>query len=117
MSKKEDILGTTNEDGVKFYDLDQDEKNQLQALAALMEQARLAQDLIYTRVVQNAATRLGVTDSNLEVDMAKVLQEGTENAQLKVSKVETPEEDKALNEAPTTPELPKEDDQVKSEDN
>src|SRR5438046_2821997 len=99
MSKKEEILGDStslNEEGsVTTYDLNDQEKSELQALAALVQQARLAQDIIYTRLLQSIAVRNEVKDSTLELDMEKVFKDGVEGIQLVTTKQPQEEQDES----------------------
>lgn len=100
MSKKDDMLETTvaDEANVEYFDLDAEEKNELGGLVALVNQARLAQDLLFTRLLHSAAQKRGVQDSLLEMNIGDVFAQGVEVAKLKATKTEKPEEDKQLEE-------------------
>lgn len=116
MTKKEDLLATEQPQDQEFeyFDLNDIEKGQIQALAELVQQARLAQDVIYTNLVQSVAARYELTNRTIDIDMQEVMTKGASNVQLRASKPkeeeETNEPSKEATEVATEekPETPKE---------
>lgn len=88
MSKKDELLSQKEEPKFELFDLNDQEKGQLQALAELVQQARLAQDVIYTNLLQSIATRHQLNNRTIDIDMAEVFKNGAANAQLRARKVE-----------------------------
>lgn len=104
MSTKDAILATAAEpqepakDGeFELFDLNDLEKGQLQALAELVQQSRLAQDVIYTNLVQSVAARYELQNMTIEIDMADVFKNGAANAKLRAKKAS---EDETTGEEP-----------------
>jgi len=80
MSKKDNLLNRDTD--VESYDLNDDERNELASLIALVEQARVAQDFIYSRLVQNIADRLEIVDRDIELNMPEIIAKGVKEAKL-----------------------------------
>jgi len=80
MSKKNDILNKQPE--IEEYELNDEERNEIASLIALVEQARVAQDFIYSRLVQNIADRLEIVDRDIELNMPEIIAKGVKEAKL-----------------------------------
>jgi len=81
MSKKQDMLKKE----VVEYDLTDDEKLRVGSLIALIEQARQAQDILYTDIVRNIGDRLEIVDRDMTLNFEEMMTEGVKNAKLIVS--------------------------------
>ena len=79
MSKKTDIL---NANKPTEYDLNDEEKLQVASLIALIEQARQAQDILYSTIVNGIAQRLEVADKDLSLNFEEMLANGVKTAKL-----------------------------------
>lgn len=84
MSKKNDILATANEP--ETYDLNQNEKNQLNSIIELMHQAQTAQDLLYSNLVRMVAERHEISGASININMDEVIEKGADVARLNVQK-------------------------------
>lgn len=82
--KKEDLL--KREKSVELYDLSAQEKAQLAALNELVGQAQAAQDMIFSRIVSDAADRLEISNASLNINMQEVLEKGIDAAKLVVER-------------------------------
>jgi len=80
-SKKDELL----KKAVEEYPLNDEERNELASLIALVNQATMAQDLLYTRIVNTAAQRLEISDKELSLNMEQIGKEGIKAAKLVVS--------------------------------
>lgn len=80
MSKKNDILNKQPE--IEEYELTDEERNEVASLIALVEQARVAQDFIYSRLVQGIADRLEIVDRDIELNMPEIIAKGVKEAKL-----------------------------------
>jgi len=80
MSKKNDILNKQPE--IEEYELNDEERNEIASLIALVEQARVAQDFIYSRLLQNIADRLEIVDRDIELNMPEIIAKGVKEAKL-----------------------------------
>lgn len=80
MSRKDDLLNKNS--GVEYYDLNDQEKTQLSALIALMQQAQSAQDIIYSNLINDVASRYELSNATLDLNMDEVLKEGVKVAKL-----------------------------------
>jgi hypothetical protein len=100
MSKKEELLNseqkTTEDQEFEYFDLNDMEKAQVQALAELVQQARLAQDVIYTNLVQSVAARHKLKGKVIDIDMDEVFKKGASEVKLRAKDEQKPDEDKAL---------------------
>lgn len=95
MATKEDILATSEPESdaeFEYFDLNEFEKGQIQALAELVQQARLAQDVIYTNLVQSVAARYELNNRTIDIDMQHVFEHGASDVKLRASK---PKEEEA----------------------
>jgi hypothetical protein len=81
MSKKDDILKKE----VTEYELTEEEKLQVASLIALIEQARQAQDILYSTIVKNIGDRYEITDKDLTLNFEEMMKDGVQNAKLVVS--------------------------------
>lgn len=82
MSKKEALLNKQEE--VSLYDLTDEEIVEVASLIALEEQAQAARNFIYSRIVQNVAERLEITDKEITLNFAEVMEKGAKVAKLVV---------------------------------
>lgn len=83
MKKKEELLGTPDTQP-RAYILTTNEKNQISALLELVNQARQAQDIIYTQIVTDIASRLEVSNSAISLNMEDIMRDGIDAARLVV---------------------------------
>lgn len=84
MSKKKDeLLGKQFEER---YPLNQEEKNQLNAILEMIDQARQAQNLLYTNLVQQISYRNEVVDARIDINMGEITEKGIDSAALVVNK-------------------------------
>lgn len=81
MSKKQDILKTTDVEREE-YELTDGEKQALGGLLNLAEQARIAQDMIYTQLVQSISTRNEIIDKEVDINMQEIMDNGLDSARL-----------------------------------
>jgi hypothetical protein len=54
------------------------------SLIALMDQARAAQDFIYSRIVQNIADRYEITGKEITLNFEEIMEKGAKEAKLVV---------------------------------
>ena len=80
MSKKDSILSKKKE--AQELDLTENEKIQLGAIVSLMEQARTAQDILYTQLVNQIAERYEITGKDIGINMDEVMKSGAKVAKL-----------------------------------
>lgn len=76
MSKKDRIL--SNNKSLSEYPLNVEEKNQLNALITLIGQSQMAQDLIYSNLVQSVAARYEISDSSVDLNIQEVMTKGAD---------------------------------------
>lgn len=81
MSKKSELLG---KEEATFYDLNEQEILEVASLVALVEQARAAQDFIFTRIVENIADRYEIVGKDISLNFDEIMQEGAKVARLVV---------------------------------
>jgi hypothetical protein len=79
MAKKDTILKKSEP---TEYELTDGEKQALGGLLNLAEQAKIAQDLIYTQLVQSIAARYEITNKDIEINMQEALDNGLDSARL-----------------------------------
>ncbi len=103
MATKEDILAVAapEEPEFEYFDLNDFEKGQVQALAELVQQARLAQDVIYSNIVQSVAARHELSNRTIDIDMQEVFDKGAKDIKLRASKVKEESEDENTTEKPS----------------
>lgn len=82
MAKKDSILGKNQE--VEYYDLNDEEKLQVASLVALMEQARMAQDQLYSMIVRNVSDRYEIVDKDITLNFEEILTNGAKCSKLVV---------------------------------
>lgn len=82
MSKKEELLNKAEE--VSLYDLTDEEIVEVASLIALEEQAQAARNFIYSRIVQNIAQRLEVSDKEITLNFEEIMEKGAKVAKLVV---------------------------------
>lgn len=82
MSKKEELLNKAEE--VSLYDLTDEEIVEVASLIALEEQAQAARNFIYSRIVQNIAQRLEVSDKEITLNFEEIMKKGAKVAKLVV---------------------------------
>lgn len=71
--KRDNILKVEDD-----YPLNQDEKNELNALIELITQAQKAQDILYTSLVNSIAQRYELTGSTISLNIDEVINQGSE---------------------------------------
>lgn len=86
MSGKRDKILRKDEKSVEYYDLNEQEQLQIGSLVALVEQARMAQDMFYTQIVQNVADRLEISNARLDLNMDEIMNNGAKYAKLVVKR-------------------------------
>lgn len=67
------------------YELTDEEKVQVASLIALIEQARQAQNVLYTSIVGNIADRLELVDKDLSLNFEDMMKDGVKVAKLIVN--------------------------------
>lgn len=82
MSKKEELLNKAEE--VSQYDLTDEEIVEVASLIALEEQAQAARNFIYSRIVQNIADRLEISDKEITLNFEEIMEKGAKVAKLVV---------------------------------
>lgn len=80
MAKKDQILKKNNE--AQEYELTDQEKLEVASLIALIEQARQAQDMIYSMIVRNISDRLELVDKDLSLNFEDMMKDGVKVAKL-----------------------------------
>jgi hypothetical protein len=80
MSKKDELLNK----GEQRYDLTEEEIVEVASLMALVQQAKAAQDFIYSRIVQNIASRYELVDKEITLNFEEILEQGAKVAKLVV---------------------------------
>lgn len=80
MSKKDELLNK----GEQRYDLTEEEIVEVASLMALVQQAKAAQDFIYSRIVQNIASRHEIVDKEITLNFDEILEQGAKVAKLVV---------------------------------
>lgn len=81
MNKKDKLLKKDKAE-VEYYDFNDQEKTQLSALIALMQQAQSAQDILYSNLINDIASRYEISNATLDINMSEVLKEGAKAAKL-----------------------------------
>lgn len=79
MSKKDQLLQMDPE-----YKLTPAETNHLNAVIEMINQARMAQDLLYTNLIQTVAARYEVPVEKVRINIEEVMEQGAE-AKLTIS--------------------------------
>lgn len=79
-SKKEELLGKPAER--EEYELNDLEKSQVASLMTLITQARIAQDTLYTAIVEAIADRYELVDKDITLNMQEIENEGLDVARL-----------------------------------
>ncbi len=79
MSKKDQLLQMDPE-----YKLTPAETNHLNAVIEMINQARMAQDLLYTNLIQTVAARYEVPVEKVSINIGEVMEQGAE-AKLTIS--------------------------------
>ncbi len=64
------------------YDLNDEEKLQVASLIALIEQARTAQDVLYSKIVRDIGERYELTDKDLTLNFEDMMKDGVKVAKL-----------------------------------
>jgi len=82
VSKKSDILKKKSD--TQYYDLTTEEIIEVASLLALVEQARHAQDFIYSRIVQNIADRYEISNKDISLNFDEIMEQGAKVAKLVV---------------------------------
>lgn len=84
MTSKKDTLLKKQDDNVTTYDLTQEEIVEIASLVALVEQAEHARNFIYSRICQNAADRLELSDKDISFNFEEIMEKGAKFAKLVV---------------------------------
>lgn len=84
MTSKKDQLLKKQEGNVEFHDLTQEEIVEIASLVALEEQAQAARNFIYSRICQNAADRLELSDREISFNFEEIMEKGAKFAKLVV---------------------------------
>ena len=82
MSKKDELLNKDEE--ATLYDLTPEEIVEVASLVALVEQAQAAQNFIYSRICQNIAGRHEISDKDITLNFAEIMEKGAKVAKLVV---------------------------------
>lgn len=82
MSKKDELLNKN--ESAELYDLNDEEKVEVASLIALIEQARAAQDVIYSGIVRRIADRYEVVDKDITLNFEEIMKDGVKVAKLVV---------------------------------
>lgn len=82
MSKKNELLNKSA--GKEEYELTPEEKTQVASLMNLITQARMAQDFLYSTIVQNVADRFEITDKDITLNFQEIESSGIDAARLVV---------------------------------
>lgn len=64
------------------YELNDEEKLQVASLIALIEQARTAQDVLYSKIVRDIGERYELTDKDLSLNFEDMMKDGVKVAKL-----------------------------------
>lgn len=83
MPKKEDILNKASDR--EEYELNDLEKSQVASLMTLITQARLAQDTLYSAIVEAIASRYELVDKDITLNFQEIENNGLDVARLIVS--------------------------------
>lgn len=67
------------------YELNDEEKLQVASLIALIEQARQAQDILYSKIVRDVGDRYELSDKDLTLNFEEMMKDGVKVAKLIVS--------------------------------
>lgn len=86
MSKRDQLLNKDQPDETEAYELNEDEQQQLAALLELVNQSRMAQDIIFTRLVHDVAARYEISGAAININMDDVQREGVGVAKLVVTR-------------------------------
>lgn len=85
MTKKEEML--KKESTEERYDLTPEEIVEIASLIALIEQAEAARNFIYSRIVQNVADRLELSNKDITLNFEEIMKEGAKVAKLVVTDI------------------------------
>lgn len=83
MSKKDELLNKSTDKSE--YELTVEEKTQVASLMNLITQARMAQDFLYSTIVNTIAERYEVSDKSIALNMQEIEDNGIDAARLVVS--------------------------------
>ncbi len=64
------------------YELNDEEKLQVASLIALIEQARQAQDILYSKIVRDIGERYELVDKDLSLNFEAMMKDGVKVAKL-----------------------------------
>lgn len=81
MTKKDELL-KKNAEYKDEYELTPEEKTQVASLMNLITQARMAQDFLYSTIVQNVADRFEITDKDITLNFQDIEDKGIDAARL-----------------------------------
>lgn len=82
MTKKDELLNKSA--GKEEYELTVEEKTQVASLMNLITQARMAQDFLYSTIVNTIAERYEVSDKSIALNMQEIEDKGIDAARLVV---------------------------------